>query len=323
MKAASLFSGGLDSLLSVKIIQFQGIEVIPITFVSHFFGAENARKCAKANGLNLVIKDLSHKHFEVVLNPKFGYGRGMNPCMDCHALMIKEAFNFSREIGGEFIITGEVLSQRPKSQTMEGLVGVDKLTALGDITLRPLSSKLLPPTRPEREGIIDREKLYGISGRSRKKQIELSVEFGVSEFTSPAGGCILTDEVFSKRLSLAVRFCEFSESLVDLIGIGRHFRLNHSLFIVSRNEDEERKLRDNGGALFELVGCVGPIGLLFECGKEFRGQQVVPIENDPLLAARILARYAGNDFKGVRRPSGETIVVEPLDKFTTEKLLII
>jgi len=322
MKAVALFSGGLDSLLAIKIVQTQGIEVIPVTFTSYFFDDKKARKNAELNDLELITIDISHKHFEILLNPEYGYGKGVNPCIDCHALMIKEAYKYTNEIGGVFILTGEVVGQRPKSQIKENLLSVDKLTRLADITLRPLTAKLLKPTKPEREGIIDRDKLYGISGRSRKPQMELAEKFRINEYSEPGGGCILTSEVFSKRFKIAIKYCNIDESLISLVRIGRHFRLSKSLFIVSRNQEEGEILRQHGPSLFELVDKKGPAGKLFTCQGSLNDESEIPQEDDSILASRILARYAGDDPAKVQLPDSKIITIEPLDKFICEKLLI-
>jgi len=322
MKAVALFSGGLDSLLSIRIIESQSIEVIPVTFITHFFNNERANKSAYKNNLSLVTLDISHKHFNISLHPKYGYGRGFNPCIDCHALMIKEAYNYMSKISGLFLITGEVLGQRPKSQTKTSLSRVDELTKLGDITLRPLSAKLLKPTMPEREGIVDRNKFYGISGRSREIQLRLAEKFKITEYGSPGGGCILTNKSTSKRLFTALKECNIDESLIKLLLIGRHFRLNNSLFIVSRNKKEGEVLRDYDLNFFGLSDIKGPTGKLIPCGKNFNGQSEVSLKDDTLLASRVLARYAGNSIVKVKLPDDIELSVEPLDKYICEKLLI-
>lgn len=322
MKAVALFSGGLDSLLAVRIIETQGIEVIPITFVTHFFNNERANKSADRNNLDLITIDISHKHFNISLRPKYGYGRGFNPCIDCHALMIKEAYNYMSKIGGLFLITGEVLGQRPKSQTKTSLIRVDKLTNLGDITLRPLSAKLLKTTWPERLGIVDRNRLYGISGRSREIQLRLAEKFKITEYGSPGGGCILTNKATSKRLFIALKECNIDESFIKLLLIGRHFRLNNSLFIVSRNKKEGDVLRDYDQNFFYLLDIKGPTGKLIPCSKNFNGQSEISLEDDDILAAKVLARYAGDATVKVKLPNERVILVEPLDKYICEKLLI-
>ena len=322
MKAVSLFSGGLDSLLAVKIIQLHGIEVVPVIFNSHFFNSEKAEYYAGVSNLDLIIRDISHKHFEIVLKPEYGYGKGMNPCIDCHALMIKEAFQVMQEIGGEFIITGDVLGQRPFSQTKKGLNLIDGLTKLGHITLRPLSAKLLEITLPEKKSIIDREKLYGFYGRSREHQLRLAKEFGVEEFETPAGGCILTDEFFSKRLNIALKQCGFDESLIDLIRVGRFFRLNKFLFIVSRNQQEGELLSRCQTGLCELIDKKGPNGRLFKCSEVGSIQSDVQVDDDFILAAKILARYAGEGPATIKMSDGKIITVEPLDRVEVERLLI-
>jgi tRNA-specific 2-thiouridylase len=322
MKAVALFSGGLDSLLAIRIIELQGIEVIPITFITHFFNNDRANKIAYRNNLNLITIDISHKHFDISLHPKYGYGKGFNPCIDCHALMIKEAYNYMCEIGGFFLITGEVLGQRPKSQTKTSLSRIDKLTNLGDITLRPLSAKLLKPTMPEREGVVDRNKLYGISGRSREIQLKLAEKFKITEYGSSGGGCILTNKATSKRLFIALKECNIEESLIKLLLIGRHFRLNNSLFIVSRNKEEGEVLRDYDSAFFYLSDIKGPTGKLILCGKNFNGQSESSLKDDTLLAAKVLARYAGDGIVKVKLPDDIELLVEPLDKYICERLLI-
>lgn len=322
MKAVALFSGGLDSLLAVKIIEKQGINVIPITFISHFFSAEKPVNSAIANDLDIEVIDFAKKHYKIIKSPEHGYGRGMNPCLDCHALMISEAKNFSDRIGGKFLISGEVLGQRPMSQTKSAISTIDEVTGLGDITLRPLSAGLLSPTLPERNGWVDREKLYDIQGRSRKRQLNLAGEFSIKEYSSPASGCILTDEVYSRRLHLAMKICGIKESMIGLTFIGRHFRLNESLLIVTRDEEESIEMKEIVSDTIEIVDRKGPTAVMIECCGNFSSQTEVDEDDDRILAAGILVRYTCEESADVEFPDGRVLRAEPLGKFDTEKLLI-
>ncbi|MBI4725834.1 hypothetical protein HY768_01180, partial [candidate division TA06 bacterium] len=182
MKALSLLSGGLDSILAARVIKEQGIEVIGITFVTPFFGAANSRKAAAQLGINLVEHDFTDEYFVMMKNPHYGFGGNMNPCIDCHGLMLRTAHGLLEKHGASFLITGEVLGERPMSQTKGGLNAVLKLSADRDLILRPLSAKLLAPVKPEREGWVDRDKLYDFSGRGRKRQENLAKSFGIRDY---------------------------------------------------------------------------------------------------------------------------------------------
>ncbi|RKY46931.1 MAG: DUF814 domain-containing protein, partial [Candidatus Neomarinimicrobiota bacterium] len=168
-KALALFSGGLDSLLAVKIVELAGVEVIPVFFSSPFFGPEKAIKTAKSNNLNLVIVELGEEYLEVVKNPKYGYGKYMNPCIDCHAFMFRKLGGMLEKYEADFLISGEVLGQRPMSQVLPSLNAVRKLSGYYDLIVRPLSQKLLPDTLPIRKGWISKDRLYDIRGRNRKR----------------------------------------------------------------------------------------------------------------------------------------------------------
>ena len=200
MKALALLSGGLDSILAVRVIMEQGIEVIGVCFVTPFFGPENARKAAGVLGVKLIEHDFTEEYFAMMKSPRYGFGGNMNPCIDCHGLMLKTAHSLLEKFDASFLITGEVLGERPMSQTRGGLNAVLKLSADRDLVLRPLSAKLLEPTKPEREGWADREKLHDFSGRGRKRQEELAQSFGIKDYPQPAGGCLLTEEKYSQRL---------------------------------------------------------------------------------------------------------------------------
>ena len=211
-RALAMISGGLDSILAAKLIKDQGIEVIGICFKSYFFNEENAIKMTKQIGIRLEVVDFSEEQFEVVKNPKHGWGKNMNPCIDCHALMMKHSGRLLEEFNADFIITGEVLNQRPMSQNRQALNIVKKESGFSNKILRPLCALNLDPTEMELNGLVDREKLLKISGRSRKPQMELAEKWGIKEYPSPAGGCKLTEPNYSIRLRDALNRNEMIES---------------------------------------------------------------------------------------------------------------
>ncbi len=286
MRALVLLSGGLDSVLAVRLLLEQGIEVIGITFVSSFFDAEKAEKSAREAGIELVTIDIGEDILRLIEAPKYGFGRNMNPCIDCHALMVKRAAGRMEELGASFIATGEVVGQRPKSQMRYGLEAVEREANVKGYLLRPLSAKLLQPTIPEKEGWVDREQLLGLHGRTRKPQMELAERFGIKEYESPAGGCLLTDENFAR----AIRDLKDHEGLSDpgvrLLSIGRQFRLSdRAKLAVGRNHAENERLfsLDLPHALYvKAVGCRGPVGLITGA----------PLPADEQLAGAVVARYA-------------------------------
>lgn len=271
-KALVLFSGGLDSLLAAVILKKQGIAVEGVCFTSVFFSATAARRTAAAAGIPLREADIGEELLKVVKNPPHGYGQHMNPCIDCHALMIKRAGELVKERGCDFIATGEVLGQRPFSQNKDALKRIAKLA--GTPILRPLSAKLLPPTEMEEQGLVVRHKLEAISGRSRERQFMLAESFKLSGYATPAGGCILTDPVFSERLLKTFDYwpdCRVND--VALLKYGRVFwlKLNEKikngrvLLLVGRKEsdnEEMLKLAKRGDIVLELKEITGPTALL-------------------------------------------------------------
>ena len=239
-----LISGGLDSMLAARILMDQDIHVIGISFVTPFFGSERAERAAAMIDMELRIMDITELHLEIVKSPKYGYGKGMNPCIDCHALMFREAGKVMEAEGADFLFSGEVLGERPMSQNRQSLMIVARQSGYQDFIIRPLSARLLPETLPEREGKVDREKLLDISGRSRKPQIELAAHYGITEYPQPAGGCLLTEPGYSRRLR---ELMEHSLALdprdIQMLRIGRHFRLDTGeKVIVGRDQDENEKL---------------------------------------------------------------------------------
>ncbi len=245
-RAVVLLSGGLDSMLAAELLRRCGVEVVGLAFRSPFFGSAKAERAARYLGIPLHVEDITEPHLEIVKNPRFGYGRNLNPCIDCHALMVSRALRRMGELGGWFIATGEVLGERPKSQNRQALELVARHSGAGDLLLRPLSARLLPETRPEREGWVRREDLLDISGRSRKRQMELAEEWGIAEYETPAGGCLLTDPGFSSRLrELLRRVPGFDRHDVELVKLGRQFWSGDTLIVLGRRHEENLRLRES------------------------------------------------------------------------------
>ncbi|MRJ01990.1 MAG: ATP-binding protein [Epsilonproteobacteria bacterium] len=251
MRALALFSGGLDSLLAMKLLIEQGVEVIGLYFDTGFGGKGEEEKkrylqeVAQKIGAQLEIVNIREQFIqEILFDPKYGYGKNFNPCIDCHANMIRIAKKLLPRYGAHFVISGEVVGQRPMSQRLDALKKVEELSGADGLILRPLSAKLLPPTIPEKEGWVDREKLLDIRGRSRHRQMELAKKWGIENYESPSGGCLLTDSGFSGRLREHLRHDNFDLEDVDLLKWGRHFRLpGGAKLIVSRNREENERLR--------------------------------------------------------------------------------
>ncbi|MDX2331392.1 MnmA/TRMU family protein [Campylobacter hepaticus] len=268
MKALALFSGGLDSMLAMKLITLQNIEVkalnINIGFGSTSDKSEILKKRAAMVGADFEMIDVRNSYLqEVLFNPQYGYGKHFNPCIDCHAFMFKTALSMLKEEKASFIITGEVLGQRPMSQRNDAMVKVKKLALdQEDLILRPMCAKKLPPSKPEREGWVDREKLENISGRSRKRQLELAKLFGLEDFESPGGGCLLTLDSFTKKIR---DFIEFDKDMqvndAQLLKYGRHLRLPHGAkMIIGRNELENAILKNLKTPKYEVIELKNLIG---------------------------------------------------------------
>ncbi len=283
-----LFSGGLDSILAAKILMEQGIEVLGIVFRSCFFDQNQAKKSAREIGLKLKLVDFSKEHLEIVKKPKYGYGKNMNPCIDCHLLMLKKAKEIMKRLKYDFVATGEVLDERPMSQNKTILKLLEKKSGLEGYLLRPLSAKLLNPTIPEKRGWVEREKLLDISGRQRKKQIELARKFKIKNYPTPAGGCLLTDPQFSKRLKdMLEKWPEANCDDIKLLKVGRHFWLvgkefrkraykahqkDWFLVVVGRDKKDNqniKNLKKNSDLVVELKNIPGPTTLV-------RGKRKIP-----------------------------------------------
>ncbi|MDD5006307.1 MAG: tRNA 4-thiouridine(8) synthase ThiI [Candidatus Omnitrophica bacterium] len=249
MKAISLISGGLDSVLATKLILDQGIDVIGLNCVTPFSSCTHnncncvVKRAANKLGIELKVVNLGEEFLEILKNPSYGYGKNMNPCIDCKILMLKKAKEAMENTGAKFIVTGEVLGQRPMSQKRPTLGLIEKKAGVEGILVRPLSAKVLDATEPEKNGLIDRGKLLGISGRGRTEQIFLAKTFDISDYSTPAGGCLLTYQGYAKKVDDLIKHNQLTLDNVFLLKIGRHFRLSpqHKL-IVGRDEKENIQL---------------------------------------------------------------------------------
>ena len=286
-RALAMISGGLDSILAAKLIKEQGIDVIGICFRSYFFSEESAKKMTKQIDIPLVVVDFSKEHFELVKNPKHGRGKNMNPCIDCHSMMMNYAGELLEKYEADFIITGEVLNQRPMSQNRQALDIVKKESGFKDKILRPLCAKNLQPTEMELNGLVDREKLMKISGRSRKVQMALAEEWGIKEYPSPAGGCRLTEPGYALRLKDLLGFNSTpNENELSLLRYGRHFRTKDNNKIIAartkKEGDEIKKLINDTYLNFHPIDFSGALVVMENEGTA----------EDRELAARIAVRYS-------------------------------
>jgi len=274
MRAIALLSGGLDSTLAARIVLEQGVELEALNFLTLFCNCTHrgetclaSKKAVEGLGIPLTVFNVSEEYLEVVKHPKHGYGRNVNPCIDCRIFMLRKTKAYMETSGASFIITGEVLGQRPMSQRRDAMNLIEKEAGLEGFIVRPLSAKFLPATIPEERGWVDRERFLNISGRSRKPQIKMAKEFGIRDYPCPAGGCLLTDPGFARRMrDLMAHRPDFSLNEVHLLKIGRHFRLSPSIkLVVGRHEDDNQKIQafaQDGDLLMKALGSPGPLSLL-------------------------------------------------------------
>lgn len=293
VKAIVCLSSGLDSLLSAVIMKRLGIDITGLHCMFRFDPVSQTDKPARIRELidpfeiPLVLKDTTNDFIKMFLDPEHGYGSEMNPCIDCRLLTLRYARDLMNEIGARFVVTGEVVGQRPMTQNKPTIFHIDKVSGLKGLILRPLCAKVLPPTVPEQEGWVDREKLYDISGRGRKRQIALAGELGLSDYNQPAGGCLLTDPQWSKRAQalMAHRSAEdMTAENIQLLRLGRHFWPGGDLWIIAgRDEADNRVLEQyqEGRWVFHPPDFKGPLVLA----------EGICDERDRVLAARITARY--------------------------------
>ena len=319
IKALVLLSGGLDSMLAAKVLLEQGVEVVGISFISNFFNAERAFEVTKQLEIPLIAYNFSDEHLEMVKDPKHGYGKNMNPCIDCHAMMIAKAKEVmdGKEVvliypdhtfkavaqNYDFVATGEVLGQRPMSQNNRALKIVAEHAGLSEKLVRPLSAKLLEVTAPEKEGKINRELLLDISGRSRTRQVELAKQYGITDYPSPAGGCILTDVDFGAKLKeIFTAWPDTTSNDVQLIKYGRVFWFKihdeRVLLVVGRDEKESEAIgklgKIGGGAVIDLVDVSGPTAIIrSKTGKISEIDFAVEVE----IPRELNMRQVKNDFE--------------------------
>ena len=295
IKAVCLFSGGLDSILAVRILEAQGIDVHAITCITPFFGSGYlsdptplVEKAARKWQIRLRVVDITSDYFPMLKSPPHGYGKNFNPCIDCKILMLKKAREVMEAMGAHFIATGEVVGQRPMSQRRDTMRIVERDSGLEGLLLRPLSARLLPETLPERKGWVDRDRLLDLSGRSRSRQTALARAYDIPSYPSPAGGCILTDPVLSKRIEYMLKGRdETGPDDISLCRIGRHFVWpDGAHLVVARNQAENARLeplRHRGQALLKVKDFPGPLGLLLDPGEG---------ETRLKTAAEIVSRYS-------------------------------
>ena len=290
MKAIALFSGGLDSTLAIKLIVDQGIEVVAMN-ISTGFGAtkdryEHMQSMCDQVGAKLKIVDIQHEFLQDVLfSPKHGYGKNFNPCIDCHAKMFAVAKRMMDAEGASFLISGEVLGQRPMSQNADALKTVLNEGNVEGLLLRPLSAKKLAPTVPEIEGWVDRERLEGIVGRNRDRQLALAKEFGLRDYESPGGGCLLTDENFARKIRDFIKYDAFEVRDIPVLKHGRQLRIGErAKLVVGRNKEDNEHIKAIENDKFfhvRTVGIPGPHSLLSKSASEA----------DKIEAARVILTY--------------------------------
>ena len=328
MKALALFSGGLDSMLSMKIISDQGIEVVAL-YMDTGFGVDEEkhevlRRRAVLAGASLKVVDMRNEYLrDVLFNPKYGYGKQFNPCIDCHGYMFKTALNMLKSENANFIITGEVVGQRPMSQRRDALFQVKRLADdEDDLVLRPMCAKLLPPTKPEREGWVDREKLLDISGRDRKPQLALAKEFGFEDFATPGGGCLLTIESFAVKIKDYLKFDkEMRDIDVTWLKLGRHLRLvDGAKMIIGRDESDNNALLAHPNDKFEQVKFKESDDIVGAVSFISKNASIA----DKELAARLALAYtkASRDDEFEVSIANEKFIIRPEDKKLAQEFFV-
>jgi len=327
MRALALFSGGLDSMISIKLLTDQGLDVTALHIDIGFGGKEDKsellRTRAEMVGANLEIVNAREQFVkEILFDPKYGYGKNFNPCIDCHGNMFRIAKALLPKYDASFIITGEVIGQRPMSQRSEAIRNVTKLAGdeEGGLILRPMSAKLMTPTIAEREGWVDREKLLGIEGRSREVQLRLADEYGFEEFESPGGGCLLTESSFEKKIRDIMEHDTFTVEDIDLLKAGRHLRLpDGAKLVIGRDQADNEKLAkiQNSKYIFaRALDISGPMSLL-SCHAS---------ESDKKLSAKLILTYTKtpNDEVGSVKIGDEVISTVPFEskEFVKEYFIV-
>jgi tRNA-uridine 2-sulfurtransferase len=333
--AIVLFSGGLDSILASRVIMAQGIRVVALKFVTPFFDdrllareEEYRAEVRRKYGIDARLVDLSDGYVEMVAYPQHGYGKNFNPCIDCKILMLRRARAMMAEHGASFLISGEVLGQRPMSQRLDTLRLIERESGCAGILLRPLCARRLPETEPERAGLVRRAGLHAMSGRGRKEQMSLAAQFGISEYPSPAGGCMLTDPNLGSRIAafyqerMQVAGGAPRPGDIRLLLVGRQFRLpGGHWFVLGRDEAENERianLAQEDDLLLTMVTRPGPTGLLRRVPRSLAdrpGEEVLAE-----LAAGLVVRYgrkveggrAAAEVQVIRNGEQHTLTAEPL-----------
>jgi tRNA U34 2-thiouridine synthase MnmA/TrmU len=322
MKAIALVSGGLDSILAARLVSKQGVNIIGLKFKTSF--QSNAKKRPPDLGLEIKEIDIASEFLDLVLNPRYGYGSNINPCIDCKIFMLGKVKELMEEFNAKFIITGEVLGQRPMSQNRQALELIEKRSGLEGLLLRPLSAKLLKETIPEKEGWVDRKQLLNLSGRARKEQIKLAQTLGIKEYLQPAGGCLLTDPEFTKKMKKLIDYKELNLENIELLKMGRFFRLSETAkLVVGRDQKENERLTsvaEESDYLFMPQKIAGPTAL----GKGDFGDELIK------LSCRVVCHYCDLDGENkvdiaCRKPFEKkelTFKVEPVEenKLTSLKI---
>jgi len=272
-KALVLLSGGLDSILAAKLMLEQGIEVEAINFKTVFCNCTSKGKsCSAAQSASreldipLKVFEISKEYFEIVRNPEHGYGKNLNPCLDCRIFIYRKAKEYMANSGASFVVTGEVLGERPMSQRRDAMMLIERESGLKGLIVRPLSATFFEPTTPEKEGIVDRAKMLSISGRCRKPQIALAEQLSIKDYPCPSGGCLLTYKDFANKVrDLMKNSPEISINDIEMLKTGRYFRINKSCFLaVGRNEAQNErleKLAKEGDIHFQAKDATGPVGI--------------------------------------------------------------
>lgn len=324
IKALGLCSGGLDSILSALVLRDQGIEVEWVTFETPFFKSDKSHIAARITGIPLTVQNITPVYLEMLRNPKCGYGKHMNPCLNCHALMFRLAGQLMRKKGFHFLFSGEVLGQRPMSQLRSSLRYVEKHSGMKGYILRPLSAKKLDETFVEKQGWVDRESLFDIAGRSRKRQIEMATQYGIKDYPASSGGCLLTDKNYCIRLKDLFDFQEhISERDLELLRFGRHFRTkNNTKLIVGRTQKDNQNILkyydSRNDTKLKVSSYPSPTLIISDAPKN----------GDIQLAAAIGAGYSkaprnGSTEVSVTTPDRrEIITVLPIPPSTVKHLLI-
>ena len=309
MKAIALFSGGLDSTLAMKLIIDQGIEVLAININTGFGSTkdrlEHMQSMCDQVGAELKIIDIQSEFLQDVLfDPKHGYGKNFNPCIDCHAKMFAVAKSIMEAEGASFLVSGEVMGQRPMSQNKDSLQTVLNESNCDGILLRPMSAKMLAPTIAEEKGWVDRDRLEGITGRSRERQLALAKEIGLADFESPGGGCLLTDENFAKKMFDIVKHDTFEIKDIPVMKFGRHLRLSENAkLVVGRDKEENGYLQDIENDKYyhiRTVGLPGPHAMLSKTASD----------EDKALATKIILTYCKTDVNNSYTLSFDGVEVE-------------